>query len=138
MTLTAVVQAKDRSISRSGKEPFDDLRCVQPPIESDRAPHNVKQTKPLLRLLNAEPAHTVGGTKQSRSRTSSFKDRLLGTKQFSDYELRRFHPQSRVRIGVIAELVTCRHNLACNLRKAPHVHAALKERGWDLFLLENA
>ena len=51
--------------------------CVQLPIQSDRGPHHVQQSEPLLRFLDTEPSHAVRSTEQARSLTRDLSDAVL-------------------------------------------------------------
>src|SRR5579864_6506388 len=123
----AVVQAKNRAISRSFQKAPDYPGLGPFPVEGQRGPHHPQQPETLLRLAQSEPARAVGGAEQARTDSGGLLDGLLSASEFAIDEPGGLEIKLRMRIGVISDLVPSGGHFTRYLRKAPDVGAALEE-----------
>src|SRR3954468_5573295 len=100
-------------------------------VISHHGPHHSQESELLLNLAEAQPTESVWRAHDHRRDAGLMGDYMLRFGKFALNKLGRFKRQSRMRITVVAELMTGRSNLTGNLRIATHVETALEEGAPD-------
>src|SRR5204863_2617650 len=88
----------------------------------------------LLSLRHAEPAHSVRSAEPTRRDAGGFLNCRLRLRHFAIDKTLRFEIQARMRVGMIAQLMTASGYLAGDIRAAANVLTAHEKcRGNTIF-----